>query len=329
MDNERIYKTLSQSPHNSLYLNRYINFIESCTKVNKKRNPQVLEHHHILPKSMWPEYTSLYIHKWNKVSLTPRQHFICHMILSKCFGGEMTTAFYMMCKIRSGESYYKVTNRVYENLKYLCNGKNHRDHVSIIYTFKNIVSGEIRKCTRYDICKDEDINKENIRALVLRKSKISFGWCLWLEDKKIWSTDDYNYAVGVNAPCVDKTLYWFKNIKTGEVYNLSRFEMKEKTGANLSGLGRLSRGHGRLLEGKWTIWNDSINDWANTLTKIETGLNSPYSDKKIYEFRNKFSDIVENCTRVELMKKYPSIKPSGLSRIVIDRNEKYLGWFVI
>jgi hypothetical protein len=46
-----------------------------------------MERHHICPKAkdMFPEYSSFRENPWNFVCLTPRQHFIAHLILWKCF----------------------------------------------------------------------------------------------------------------------------------------------------------------------------------------------------------------------------------------------------
>lgn len=46
------------------------------------------EKHHILPKSLWPEYSSLHKNKWNQVTLTAREHFICHMLLVRMTSGK-------------------------------------------------------------------------------------------------------------------------------------------------------------------------------------------------------------------------------------------------
>lgn len=44
-----------------------------------------VEKHHILPKSVFPEFINLREHTWNCALLTPRQHFISHIMLSKIF----------------------------------------------------------------------------------------------------------------------------------------------------------------------------------------------------------------------------------------------------
>ena len=81
-----IYSILSSKPHNPHYLNRYITFIEQCQQ-NNVGYEFLLENHHICPKAddMFPEYVCFKTYPWNKAALTPRQHFIAHIILWKCF----------------------------------------------------------------------------------------------------------------------------------------------------------------------------------------------------------------------------------------------------
>lgn len=108
---------LLQKKHNSHYLFRYIKFIDFHS--NQIIAPgKYKEQHHILPKSLWPEFENLYFHKWNSINLTGRQHFIAHWMLWKAFGGSMTKAFQMMLKqTKSMKRYTRISSRTYETLK--------------------------------------------------------------------------------------------------------------------------------------------------------------------------------------------------------------------
>lgn len=53
---------------------------------------QYFEEHHILPSCIFPEYKSFKKYSWNKVMLTAREHFVCHMLLPK-FAAEDTHRF--------------------------------------------------------------------------------------------------------------------------------------------------------------------------------------------------------------------------------------------
>jgi hypothetical protein len=76
------------------------------------------EKHHIIPKSLGG--TNL---KDNLVSLTPREHFIAHLLLSKMFEGDekykMYYAFNMILVKGTENQRYKPTSRFYEQAKKL------------------------------------------------------------------------------------------------------------------------------------------------------------------------------------------------------------------
>ena len=58
--------------------------LENRKKLKKTDSDYVYyENHHILPKSIFPEYKNLRTNKWNSVLLTAREHFICHILLWK------------------------------------------------------------------------------------------------------------------------------------------------------------------------------------------------------------------------------------------------------
>lgn len=87
MSAKDIYSILSSKPHNPHYLKRYIKFIELCVEKNEVSASHKYDNHHICPKAkdMFPEYKSLIQNSWNNAKLTPRQHFIAHIILYKSF----------------------------------------------------------------------------------------------------------------------------------------------------------------------------------------------------------------------------------------------------
>lgn len=108
-----IYSILSSKPHNPHYLNRYITFIEKCQSKNIDYNGYT-EKHHICPraKDMFPEYSSFRENKWNLVNLTPRQHFIAHIMLWKIYKNRSTT-------FAVGSMNYNkdIDSRLYQNIK--------------------------------------------------------------------------------------------------------------------------------------------------------------------------------------------------------------------
>lgn len=72
--------------NDSKYTRWYLSII---TKVQEKKrtreNDVMYEYHHVLPRSVFPEFVNLKTFPWNGVLLTPREHFICHILLTRMF----------------------------------------------------------------------------------------------------------------------------------------------------------------------------------------------------------------------------------------------------
>ncbi len=127
-----IYTILSSKPHNPHYLKRYVAFIKNCKLKNTEHNIKIHKHH-ICPraKDMFPEYKSFANHKWNCAKLTPRQHFIAHILLWKMYPNFLSpmNAIWQM-KHKNKES---VNSKLYESLI-----NDYRKAVSL--RFKNKIS---------------------------------------------------------------------------------------------------------------------------------------------------------------------------------------------
>ena len=121
-----IYHILISKPHNQHYLNRYYNFILYCLRNNlaknltkkSKSNPNgiYMETHHILPKAkdLFYEFKDFKKNPWNKIDLTPKQHYISHLLLWKSYGGSQTLALNYM---NSKNSELIKSSRLYEILR--------------------------------------------------------------------------------------------------------------------------------------------------------------------------------------------------------------------
>lgn len=106
------YAKKSNIKFNEHYTKRYDKFINKI--VNS--NDQIFEKHHILPKSIFPEYEH---DENNLIAISPRKHFLCHYILSKALGGSMYHAFWSMC---NGKAYlstrdYRISSRIYSSAR--------------------------------------------------------------------------------------------------------------------------------------------------------------------------------------------------------------------
>ena len=103
-----------------MYLtNKYTNVYNAIIEHAKNRElNSYFEKHHIVPQSLGGTNN-----KENIVKLTAREHFICHLLLTKMVDGpnksKMYQAAWMMasCSGKNQER-YKINNRLYEELKF-------------------------------------------------------------------------------------------------------------------------------------------------------------------------------------------------------------------
>jgi hypothetical protein len=112
-----IYSILASKPHNTHHLNRYITFIQQCQQKNVGYEGMT-ENHHICPKAndLFPEYVDFQTYPWNKAVLTPRQHFIAHLILANVFKSDsMPQALFFMSN--GNWKKHKKYSRLYEKLR--------------------------------------------------------------------------------------------------------------------------------------------------------------------------------------------------------------------
>ena len=82
---------------------------QSRIKLKKDSSEYVYyENHHIIPKSLFPEYSNLKENPWNSVLLTAREHYLIHALIWKHFKSlnhpsvnNMAKAFYTMNSLSS------------------------------------------------------------------------------------------------------------------------------------------------------------------------------------------------------------------------------------
>ena len=106
---------LASVSHNPHYLNKYITFITNCQEKNENYSGYT-ERHHICPKAkdMFPEFTSFREFSWNCVRLTPRQHYIAHLLLCKTYPdvSSQAIALCLMINSRSITAHSKTYNKL-------------------------------------------------------------------------------------------------------------------------------------------------------------------------------------------------------------------------
>lgn len=110
------------------YSRCYFKIIKKAYRANRRKaEGQYYEAHHILPKSIYPVYAN---RKKNIVLLTPREHFVCHMLLTKCFGDKnsmvsMGWAFHRMAFSKNSK-----TSRALSSSEYALARKLHSKNMS-------------------------------------------------------------------------------------------------------------------------------------------------------------------------------------------------------
>jgi len=90
----------------------YFKIIDKANLENRKKGGSVhYEKHHIKPRSLFKELEK---DNNNIVLLTPKEHFICHMLLERIYDcRQMKYAIWRMCNDKT----YKVSSRYYEYVK--------------------------------------------------------------------------------------------------------------------------------------------------------------------------------------------------------------------
>ena len=109
-----IEETLIGICRNAHNTKRYVRFIGRF--IDRDIGKEIkYEKHHILPKSskFFPEYSQFSKFPWNMVSLTPREHFIAHILLARALGGRMWAAAKMMADFNG----HTISSRMYEEIK--------------------------------------------------------------------------------------------------------------------------------------------------------------------------------------------------------------------
>jgi hypothetical protein len=107
--------------HDPFLVNKYTKWYLSL--VSSDSDDAYTEKHHILPRSLFPEYKNC---KWNIVKLSARKHFMAHMLLCKMlaknnnnYGKMLSAAMRMKCCNKSQQIKRKfyVNSRIFEIMR--------------------------------------------------------------------------------------------------------------------------------------------------------------------------------------------------------------------
>lgn len=141
--------------------------LRPLTTYQKYKFPnQYFEFHHILPKSLFPNWAK---RKTNLVALTLREHFLCHQLLAKIYPNsfELKQCLWLMYNTRDGicknsKEYEKYKNIMLSNFKDPTYRKLHREKIKASESRKEYI---------------EKSKKETAIRRALEKEK-------WLADKE-------------------------------------------------------------------------------------------------------------------------------------------------
>lgn len=101
---------------NNKYTKIYMNLVDTRKRINRhKGDGQLYESHHIIPKCMGGSNSLS-----NRVLLTPREHFIAHLLLSKSveqqYKQKMYCALVRFMGKKSTKSGIKINSRIYQSI---------------------------------------------------------------------------------------------------------------------------------------------------------------------------------------------------------------------
>lgn len=80
MNREYIIEKLSNIKNTIINTQKLIKYVDFCIE-NHNENLQIGENHHILSRTVFPEYIDLKVYTWNLSRLSPYNHYIAHSML--------------------------------------------------------------------------------------------------------------------------------------------------------------------------------------------------------------------------------------------------------
>ncbi len=80
MNREYIIEKLSNIKNTGINTQKLVKYVDFCIE-NHNENLQIGENHHILSRTVFPEYIDLKVYTWNLSRLSPYNHYIAHSLL--------------------------------------------------------------------------------------------------------------------------------------------------------------------------------------------------------------------------------------------------------
>lgn len=214
------------------------------------------EVHHVFPKSFGGADSPD-----NLITLTAREHFVCHWLLTKMVTGslqqKMIFAFTAMLKLKSKNQHRytsKLTARLYEKYKIIdanIKKSTYRGRVKNTTKYKFChTDGREEFCSLLDMSVKHNLLRSSLAHLVNKpegKHHVK-GWSLNYPMSTVIRSEQY---VGPGGPNYDHTLYTFKH-KNGTVEHCTKYELFTKYSLKRNGIYDICSGKQKSSQG-WTL----------------------------------------------------------------------------
>jgi len=151
----------------------YCNIILKVKQEKRTKKGEIFyESHHIFPKSIYPKYKKI---KRNIILLTPKEHYICHHLLTKFTTGKakslMIFAFWGMNNQLTLNRQYKITTIIYTKIK-----QYHANEISKLRTGLKHTQKTKDKISKANTGKRRsEIFKKNRKEAMLGEKNPNFG----------------------------------------------------------------------------------------------------------------------------------------------------------
>ena len=144
------------------------------------------ERHHIIPKSLGGDNSGE-----NIVSLTAREHYFCHKLLARIYGGKMWQALFLMSHGSvTSASGVRVSSRDYSIAKEMASieksktmngrgflpGEMNPSADKSVYRFSHADHGVV-SMKRSELCEKFSISHKGVSKIVTMRAKSYMGWC--------------------------------------------------------------------------------------------------------------------------------------------------------
>ena len=153
-----------------------MNIINNAKSQNRKRGEHYYESHHILPKSLYPLWSN---NKHNLVLLTAREHFVCHLLLTKIFPSYQMNLAY--CRLAL-DGRRKISSRDYERAKRLLS----ESETNAAWKCSKVICLTTMEIFEIINQAEEKYNKSKSSSRHIGKACKNHGWAFKLDGKPLF-----------------------------------------------------------------------------------------------------------------------------------------------